>query len=267
MFRSAKSCYNMAVEATDGVVGKVEQFLFDDQNWAIRYLVVDIGPWIIGKRVLLSPASIVETRIDKIMVKNTREQIQNSPTIDTANPVSRIEEQRLHNYYSWPFYWVYPEDYNSLGAALYPGLTKPYAYQPLEDDSALAEKSLRKESELEEEARRSHLRETKEVSGYSIQATDEQIGHLEDFIVDDIHWVIRYLVIDTRNILPGKKVLIAPQWTKGIDWNEALVYVEFDKETIKDGPEYDPSVPLTRDIEKRLYNYYERPKYWEETAE
>lgn len=265
MFRSAKNSYSLPIEASDGPIGKVEQFLFDDQNWAIRYIIVDIGSWILGKRVLLSPASIEEVRNNQIIVKNTKEQIRNSPGVDTANPVSRIEEERLHNYYSWPFYWVYPADYNSLGGALYPGLTKPYAYQPLQEDSSMAEQALQKESELEEQERQSHLRETKEVSGYVIQATDEQIGHVDDFIIDDLHWVIRYIVVDTRNILPGKKVLIAPQWTKGIDWNETLVYVDFDKETIKDGPEYDSSVPLTRDMEKRLYNYYERPKYWEDS--
>ncbi|HEX3019830.1 MAG TPA: PRC-barrel domain-containing protein [Chitinispirillaceae bacterium] len=264
MFRGARHCYNLAVEATDGPVGRVEQFLFDDQNWAIRYIIVDIGSWILGKRVLISPASVVETRRDQILLKNTMEQIQNSPSVDTANPVSRLEEQRLHNYYSWPFYWVYPAGYNSLGAALYPGLTRPYAYQPLQDDYAMAEQALLKENQLEEEIRKSHLRKTKEVSGYAIQATDEQIGHVEDFIVDDTHWVIRYLVIETRNIIPGKRVLIAPQWTRGIDWNEAMIYVDFDRETIKDGPEFDPMIPLTRDMEKRLYNYYERPKYWED---
>lgn len=264
MFRSAKDTYNLPIEAVDGHIGKVEQFLFDDQNWAIRYLVVDIGSWILGKRVLISPTAVEEVRKNAILVKNTKEQISNSPSIDTANPVSRIEEQRLHNYYSWPFYWVYPADYNSLGGALYPGLTKPYAYQN-GDDTQMTEQALKKEQELEELERKSHLRKTKEVAGYTVQATDEQIGHVDDFIVDDIHWVIRYLIIETRSILPGKRLLIAPQWTKGIDWTEALVYVDFDKETIKDGPEFDPAIPLTRDIEKRLYNYYERPKYWEDS--
>lgn len=265
MFRSAKKSYGLSIDAIDGTVGRVEQYLFDDQNWAIRYIIVDIGSWVMGKRVLLSPAAVQEVKNNQIIVKNTMEQIRNSPSVDTANPVSRIEELRLHNYYSWPFYWVYPADYNSLGGALYPGLTKPFAYQSDEQDSEMIDKVLQKENELEEQLRKSHLRETKEITGYAIQAVDEQIGHVEDFIIDDSHWVIRYFIVDTGNIIPKKKVLIAPQWTKGIDWSETLVYVDFDKETIKDGPEYDPTVPLTRDIEKRLYNYYERPKYWEDS--
>jgi len=263
MFRAAKEMTGIALEAVDGTIGKLEQFLFDDQNWAIRYLVVDIGSWLSGKRVLLSPAAIEGVRHHELLIKNTKEQIRNSPDINMANPVSRQQEQELHDYYSWPFYWVYPQSYSSLGGALYPGLTQPLAYSSDVERDALTSEALKKEEHFQEQTRQSHLRKTNEVIGYGIQATDELIGHVDDFIIDDEHWVVRYIVIDTSSFLHVKKALIAPQWTKGIDWAEADVYVDFDKETIRKGPEYDPLVPITREFENRLYNYYERNKYWE----
>jgi hypothetical protein len=245
----------LAIEAVDGPIGKLEQFFFDDSNWAIRYLVADIGTWLNGRRVLLSPAAIDNILYHALMVKNTKEQIQKSPDINTVNPFSREEEQKLHDYYAWPFYWIYPANYNSLGGALYPGLTEPFLY-PSETAQEFSE------GMRDENSPKSHLRKTLEVIGYSMQATDQLIGHVEDFIVDDIHWVIRYLVIDTGTILCGKKVLISPQWTKGIDWGKLVIYVDEDKETISQGPEYDATIPITRESEKRLYNYYEKPKYW-----
>ncbi|MGQ9572218.1 MAG: PRC-barrel domain-containing protein [Dehalococcoidia bacterium] len=112
----------------------------------------------------------------------------------------------------------------------------------------------------EEEARRResedpHLRSVKEVTGYHIQATDGEIGHVEDFILDDEDWVIRYMVVDTRNWLPGKKVLVAPGWVENIDWSESKVAVGLSREEIKDSPEYDPSAPVNREYEVRLYDY------------
>ena len=118
-----------------------------------------------------------------------------------AIPVSRQQEQRLHDYYSWPFYWIYPQNYNSLGGALYPGLTQPLAYSSDLERDAITSDALKKEKHFQEQSGESHLRKTNEVIGYSIQATDEQIGHVEDFIIDDEHWVIRYIIINTKNFL------------------------------------------------------------------
>ena len=63
-----------------------------------------------------------------------------------------------------------------------------------------------------EEANDVHLRSANKVTGYRIGATDGDIGHVEDFIIDDETWEIRYMVVDTQNWWPGKKVLVAPQW-------------------------------------------------------
>lgn len=108
----------------------------------------------------------------------------------------------------------------------------------------------------------SRLRSTREVEGYHIEASDGAIGHVQEFIVDDEEWIIRYVVIDTRNWLPGKKVLIAPEWIENIDWPSGKVQVARDRKTIKDSPEFDPARTVNREYETRLYDYYGRPKYW-----
>ncbi|MEJ2285807.1 MAG: PRC-barrel domain-containing protein [Desulfobacterales bacterium] len=108
----------------------------------------------------------------------------------------------------------------------------------------------------------SHPRSTREVSGYLIQAADGEIGHVEDFIVDDDTWRLRYIVVDTRNWLPGRKVLISTQWTTAIDWAEEKFWIDLSTDRIKNSPEYDPAEPINRENEAKLYDYYGRPVYW-----
>ncbi|MDG5813563.1 PRC-barrel domain-containing protein [Chitinispirillales bacterium ANBcel5] len=262
MFDTCIKLYGKSLHATDGKIGKVDDFYFDDTNWALRYLVADVGSWLLGKKILLSPAALGKPLNDSIDVKYSKDQVKHSPNVDTQKPISRKLEEELHDYYSWPYYWVYPNHYNSLGGAIYPGLSFPSGFpKPLGEEPITAQ-ALEKEQKTEEEIRQSHLRSTKELTNYHIQATDEEIGHVEDFILDTEHWVIRYLIVDTKNILPGKKVLLAPQWILGIDWGETKVYADVSADTIRNGPEFTNKTELDRDYEKRLYEYYKRPKYW-----
>ena len=106
------------------------------------------------------------------------------------------------------------------------------------------------------------MRSIDEVTGYYMQAPDGEVGYLDDFIVDDKNWTIRYIVLDTRKWLPGKKVLISPQWINRISWSDGKVFLDLDRESIKESPEYDPSLPVNRQYEERLYDFYGRPKYW-----
>jgi len=106
------------------------------------------------------------------------------------------------------------------------------------------------------------LRSTNEVEGYHIKANDGEIGHVEDFVVDDELWIIRYIVVDTRNWLPGKKVIVSPSWIERVDWLEKEVYIGLSKEEIQNSPTYDPSIPINRQYEERLYDFYGRPRYW-----
>jgi hypothetical protein len=108
----------------------------------------------------------------------------------------------------------------------------------------------------------SHLRSTNDVNGHDIQAADGEIGHVEDFIIDDETWAIRYLIIDTQNWLPGKRVLVSPQWIERVSWNESKVFVNLLRETIKQSPEYTDETILTRDYETGLHRHYNRQGYW-----
>ncbi len=107
-----------------------------------------------------------------------------------------------------------------------------------------------------------HLRSAAKVTGYHIEATDGEIGHVEDFIIDDETWEIRYMVVDTRNRLPGKKVLIAPRWIHQVSWDNSKVYVNLSREAIENEPEYH-SDDFNREYEEKLHDRYGWPKYWD----
>jgi hypothetical protein len=112
-----------------------------------------------------------------------------------------------------------------------------------------------------------HLRSTRVVSGYHIQAEDGEIGHVDDFIIDDETWAIRYLIIDTQNWCPGKKVLVSPQWIERVSWSESKVFTNLSRESIRQSPEYAEGSLLTRDYETGLHRHYNRKGYWvDETA-
>jgi hypothetical protein len=122
-------------------------------------------------------------------------------------------------------------------------------------------------SRAETESADSHLRSTKEVTGYHIEATDGEIGHVENFIVDHDIWAIQYLEVNTRNWWPGKKVLMSPHWIERVSWTDSKVYVDLSRDTIKNGPQYIDSMPVTREYEHRLYDHYKRSAYWLQGAE
>ena len=107
MLRSTKQLHGDKLGATDGEIGHVKDFYFDDQNWAIRYLVVDTGSWLPGRQVLISPHSLgaLDSAGKVLSVKLTRKQIEDSPSIDAHKPVSRQWEEEYYRYYGWPFYW------------------------------------------------------------------------------------------------------------------------------------------------------------------
>jgi hypothetical protein len=239
MLRSVKELRGYAIQAVDGQVGKVDGFFFDDLTWTIRYLVADTGGWLFNRLVLLSTISLGQPEWEERVfpVRLTREQVENSPPVTVDRPVSRQMEEKLARYYGWPRYWT--------------GATATVVSE------AVAE--LEKEDLIQSDP---HLRGTREVIGYHIRATDGEIGRVEDFIVEDSSWVLRYLVVSTRDLLPGRSVLVAPKWVDSVSWAERSVYVDLARKTIKNSPEFDPAAPVNRTYELRLYDYYGRPKYW-----
>ncbi|HKY28386.1 MAG TPA: PRC-barrel domain-containing protein [Pyrinomonadaceae bacterium] len=259
---SIKNLRGDTIHATDGDFGSVDDFLFDDENWAIRYLVVDTGKWIPGRRVLISPAALKTQRgPDELTTSLSKEQIKNSPDIYTDEPVSRQREAEYLNYYGYPYYWRGPSLWGTTTYPFYPEVTRSMEYPDRVSGSGGSAAAPKMERLAE--AQDTHLRSAAEVIGYHIEATDGEIGHVEDFIVDDDSWIIRYMVVDTVNWWPGKKVVVAPEWITGVSWPNSRVSVDLSRARIKNAPEYDPRTMVSRDYEDRLYEHYSRPKYWE----
>jgi sporulation protein YlmC with PRC-barrel domain len=183
MLRSLKELEKYKVRAVDGDIGRVTDFLFDDQRWTIRYLVTDAsGFWERPIQVLISPISFLHvdwaTRLFHLGL--TKDKIRSSPSVDLSKPVSRQYEHACSQYYGWPFYWGFGD---TQGMAAYP----------------TAQSTMKPEDKITAAAHRDpHLRSAKEVAGYHVHGSDGKIGHVMDFIVDDETWTIGYLVIDTR---------------------------------------------------------------------
>jgi hypothetical protein len=233
-----------AIGAKDGDIGAIDDFLFDDELWTVRYLVADTAKWLPGRRVLISPIALghVEAEEKRLPVSLKKEQVKNSPDLDSRN-ISREHESSYYDYYGWPYYWI--------GGAVWGPGTVP---GNLANENKAPESSQQPGDEP-------HLRSAKEVTGYYIEAEDGDIGHVEDFIIDDDTWEIRYLIVDTKNWWPGKKVLVSPEWIDTVSWSDSRVYVDLTRDAIKSGPEFDPD-NLNRDYEARLHKHYDRPGYW-----
>lgn len=240
MLRSATHLKRHTIQATDGALGTVEDFLFDDREWIVRYLVADTGNWLPGRQVLIPPTELGQPdwKEDALPVKLTRGQVKESPSISQDEPVSRRREEALHKYYGWHPYWT-GFDHAHLNAIT----------------ENVREEVKGKEGDP-------HLRSLSEVVGYHVAATDGEIGHVEELILDDQTWHFRYIVVDTRNWLPGRKVIVSPRWAEHVSWEEKKVLFNLTREQIKESPEYDPSARVNREYETRLYDYYGRPRYW-----
>ena len=261
MLRSLKQVKDLKIHAFDGEIGSVDYFFFDDEGWAIRYFVINTGNWLTGRQVLISPYSV--NRVDWIggdlFLSLTKEQVQGSPDIDVLRPISRQNEVAFMNYYDYPFYWGSTE----VAGMLPPPQLQPRAESVAQAASASTQTS-RSNPDNPDVPTDSHLRSTQTVSSYPIAATDGDLGHVEDFIVDDEIWAIRYLVIATRTWWPGKKVLVAPQWIESVDWRDSKVHVNLTREAIKGSPEFSESALISREYENQLYRYYGHPPYWNE---
>jgi hypothetical protein len=245
MLCQAKTLSGYKLECLDGEIGKVKEFYFDDRYWAIRYLVAATGEWLVDKQVLVSPyALIAVNEAEKhIAIDLTKKQIEDSPSLATDKPVSRQFEEAYYGYYEWPGYWSGPYMWGS------------YSY--IERDPVAWKNSIKAEKAWDH-----HLRSTHAVTGYHIQASDGEIGHVEDFLIDEETWAIRYLVVATKNWWPGKKILLSPQWIKQISWSDSKVFADLSREAIQKAPEYTADSLVTREYETGLHRHYSRPGYW-----
>jgi PRC-barrel domain len=248
MLNKAQTLKGYKLHSLDGEIGKIKEFYFDDHHWTIRYLVADTGNWLTGTQVLISPYALAAVNKEEqyIAIDLTKKQIEDSPSLNTDKPVSRQFEEGYYEYYGWPMYW---------GGPFMWGAYPSYPY-------IVRDREKWREPTQGEKAWDPHLRSTQDVSGYHIQAADGDIGHVEDFIIDDETWAIRYLIVDTQNWWAGKKVLVSPQWIELVSWSESTVFVNLTREAIKQSPEYTEESLLTRDYETGLHRHYDRQGYW-----
>ena len=251
MLITASHLRDFRIQATDGELGTVGGLYFEDDTWAIRYLLVNTGGWLNDRSVLVSPFSVVhiDSETKHMEVSLTKEQVEKSPDIDTQRPVSRQQEANFLGYYGYPYYWGGP---NLWGAGCYPG------------DSAMQTSYTKQVAVGNRNGQPydSHLRSTDAVIGYDIDTVDGNIGHVDGFVIEEKSWAIRYLEIATRNWLPGKKVLISPAWIERISWLDSKVSLALVREAVKAAPEYIESRPITREYEEQLHSHYGQPPYW-----
>jgi hypothetical protein len=245
MLYEAKSLKGYTLCGLDGELGKVKEFFFDDRHWTIRYLVAETGHWLKGKQVLISPHALiaVNTEDQCITVNLTKKQIENSPPLSSDKPVSRQFEKDYYDYYGWPLY---------------------YAGTSRWGDSPLMIKPKTEPSELTKEKRAwdPSLRSMLDVDGYTIVASDGDLGCVENFIIDDETWAIRYLVVNTQDLWLGKKVLLAPQWIDKVNWGTSRIFVNFACDTFKLAADYTGIAMLSREYENMLFKNCRCSGYW-----
>lgn len=239
--RRIRELTELTILATDGEIGSVQEVYFDDRNWAVRYLVVKTGGWLLSREVLLAPAAVTEIndahRTMKVLL--TKEQIRKAPPIEAAKPLSRDYEEAYFRHFQWAPYWEPgPTEWGS-------GVPFPET-PPLPIDTTLPADA----------PKNPHLRSSTEVTGYDIHATNGAVGHVEDLVVDDDTWTVRYIEVDTRNWLPGKKVLLQTMRVDHISWAERSVAVLLAQAAIESAPAYDPSKLITPSYEVQLFKHY-----------
>jgi uncharacterized protein YrrD len=261
MLREIKGLHGAVLRAQDGEIGSVDDILFDDELWTARYIVVNTGGWLDSRKVLIAPAALGLLDEDRqgLRVNLTRDQVEGSPSAETEKPVSRQWETDYYDYYGWPYYW------GGMGFTGGMGLSGGMALSSVQLSREVGDARSPKQ-EADERARdheavqdlgASHLRSAREVTGYGIAARDGHLGHVADFLIDDETWKIRYLAVDTRDWWPGKKVLLPLDWIGQVLWPDRTVAAEVTRDQVRNGPEWDPSEPISRAFEEQLARYYD----------
>jgi len=249
MLIEASDIKGFKIAATDGSVGTVADLLFDDESWTLRWVVVDTGTWLSGRKVLL-PVSVLghpDKTARSFPVRLTMAKVKDSPATDAHEPVSRQHEERIYGYYNMSPYWgngFYMGGYGGWSA----GMSETHYADARRRHDVLSARQHQDDDP--------HLRSIDAVTGYNLKATDGFIGHVEGFLIDDADWTIHFLTVDTKNWWPGKHVLISPRSAENIQWAENLVNLDIDRQTVMDSPAYDPSVPVDAAFEARMARHY-----------
>jgi sporulation protein YlmC with PRC-barrel domain len=241
MLRSLNELLGYKIMTIDDEIGRAQDFYFDDHSWRIRYVVMDTGNWLRGRRVLVSPQNLhkADSQSGILRVALTVEEIEKGPGIDSDLPVS-LQEQVDLGKYAPPAPACVPGA-SFAGAVALP----PILHRTVRQD-------------VDEYVGDPCLRSVREVCGYRVHAVDGEIGRVEDFLVDTENWTVYDLVVDARNRLPGRRVLVAPTWVDRIDWEDAQVHACLKCEQVRNSPVFNPETPADREHEVRLQGLYGR---------
>jgi len=223
MLRSLRELIGCMLVAKDGEIGRCKDFLFDDQNWVIRYLVADTRKWLRGRKVLVSPLSVDSSdwKTQILSFRVLRDQLRRSPSLDEEAPVSRPYEMTLFDYYGWPYYWS--DHARRAGPKLL----------------VLCLKAHRKVMDRESESEKAcNLYSVKEVKGFEVHGIDGRLGNVVNFIMDDDTWALRYLLLDTSYLLPGKMVLLDMVSVKSINLAAMDIQMEASTDVVDNKPEF-----------------------------
>ncbi len=248
MFKFASGFQGYALEASDGEIGTVADFLFDDRTWAARWLVVDTGKWLTSRKVLLHPAAIGDADNERreLSVKLTRAQVQASPELSEHEPVSMQLERHLYDYYGWR-----PMAIESAFGAN--PIASKYSAPPLFVFSPPAE------NVADPDDCDPHLRSIDSITGYHVEGHDGAIGKVEDLLIDDASWSFPYLVVDTGNWWSGKHVLISRHAVREISWADRQIRIEVSRHQVKASPPWTALGDVDPDYEKDLHHHYDWP--------
>lgn len=266
MLHGVKELEGFTIMASDGAIGHVREIYFDDDTWAIRWLVVETGGWLSSRKVLISPLSLagLDWQARTLAASLTRDQVRNSPDLDSHMTVSRRLEGRFLAHYSHAPYWG---GLGLWGSANYPGAmltgvgygaTGP-EYLVAQTGSAQAEAA-----EVCSHDDDLHLRSYQRVATYRIEANDGVIGHVQDMLFEAQNWAIRYLVVKTGRGWHGNEVLIAPSWISSVNWEDGVVALTVSQQAVREAPHYDSSASPDREYEAQLHRHHGVPGYWAE---
>lgn len=250
------------VKASDGDVGSVKDFLFDDENWKIRWMVVGAGKWLPGRQVLIHPSAIAPLTLPpkpklpmmsqgdtlELTVNLTKHQIEQGPYSGEDELVDKDMEALLYDYYGWDPYW---------GATHFGGELLPNAEQRMVADEVGREADAA--TPLVDGGPRLHS--VAALKGYHVHALDGDIGHVENVLADDENWEIRYLIIATRNWWPGKVVQLAPYAVKDIDWSDRRINMNVSRDQVRSAPAWDPLALADEAREDELHRHFGWPGY------
>lgn len=245
MLDKARALLQYKLSSKHEEIGRVKAFYFDDRQWVIRYLVADTGAWLAGRQVLISPYALdaVSRKRHRIVLGVSKRQIEDAPSLDPEQSVSPQFEDAYFGFYAWPKYWRGPYTW---GSSLHPDRSRRHGT----DGTA------------GKVGRSRHVRRSSELIEAYMQTTDGEMGYVQDLIIDDDTWAIRYLVVSTQNWWPGKRVLVSSQWIQHVRWERSEIFVALSADTIRKAPEYTEQVPITREYETRLHGHYGRRRYW-----